>query len=85
MAKLYVHTVTVVGSVPFPIDMLRYDRCTPKTESDSNRIRQSMDDPMVGMLSVDVVRTDTANWHPTEARWESQGWKVTFIEKARLP
>jgi hypothetical protein len=63
---------TVTGRFPFPIDMLRYDRCYPATEKDSSL--------MVGALSgsreitLRLVTDRPAG--PTEARWNSFMWHV---------
>lgn len=79
----YVHIVRVRGSLPFPVDMLRYDRCTPNAEFDSERIAASFD-PGAGELHVEVRRVDPdPNWYPTRARWQSRGW--TIIEIRREP
>lgn len=41
--KLVRQTATVKGHGQFPIDMLRYDHCWPKTDDDSERIVRSID------------------------------------------
>lgn len=80
MAKRYVHVITVTGALPFPVDMLRYDRCTPNAETDSAVITRSLNDPMSGALTVQV-QTDgrPRHWYPTAGRWESFGWKITDV------
>ena len=63
---------TVEGSGTFPIDMLRYDRATPATESDSSLIESTF---LPRNRANHVVRVQ-ANEPLTVARWESFGWKV---------
>lgn len=77
----YLYTVTNEGRswFGFPIDMLRYDRCTPFQESDSTEImltfqadirhdRREANKP----FRIEVVGTKK----PTMLRWLSFGWKV---------
>lgn len=60
---------TVRGKGDFPIDMLRYDQCWPKSESPDvpamTRTREERSLTLVGLCS------------PTEDRWASFGWRVT--------
>lgn len=79
--KTFAFVVTVSGSLPFPVDMLRYDRCTPNTEQDSNRILSSFD-PMSGRVKLDVIRAGCPKtWSPTAARWKSFGWDVMEVRR----
>lgn len=77
MAKLYRHTAKVFFRSEFPLDMLRYDGCSPATEEDSYRIRESITHdgrPQKELNPVTVVRIDDqrqARW--TEGRWNSFG------------
>lgn len=41
------HFAEITGSGGFPIDMLRYDNCTPAKEEDA-RIIERINDPMIG-------------------------------------
>jgi hypothetical protein len=70
--KLYDFEVS--GRYSFPFDMLRYDRCWPRTESDSAKLeattRRSISVP--GVIKMRGL-TD-----PTVGRWESFGWKVSL-------
>lgn len=80
---MYRVTFTVQGTTPFPIDMLRYDRCTPRFEGDSQRIMNTFDDARPHRnipIKVEVIK-----WSRTKAdtkhaiaprRWESFGWFV---------
>jgi hypothetical protein len=65
---------TVQGSGIFPFDMLRYDRCFPKTQTDTSEIeettRRSIEIRRVTLVTV----SESA---PTYGRWESFGWKVS--------
>jgi hypothetical protein len=63
----------VFGKRPFPIDMLRYDRCWPRTQEDSAKI----DATLLGGGPKDyvVVELSTMNDEkPTNDRWMSFGW-----------
>lgn len=65
---------TVEGIGTFPFDMLRYDQCWPKRESEdstelelhprSTRVREARQVTLVGISP------------PTEGRWASFGWRV---------
>ena len=62
------HTFTVIGSGPFPFDMLRYDCCWPYSSEDASRL------PLEGRRKVTLASGRRGS--PTHARWESFGWKV---------
>lgn len=69
--KLY--EFTVEGDFVFPFDMLRYDRCWPKTEA--------TDVPNIGIHNTRVTLpkrqvTLVGLNPPTYKRWESFGWPV---------
>jgi len=74
MAKEYRHQFTVQGHLTFPVDMLRYDACWPKTEAE--------DVPAIADSLNPLVKTQTYTIRmvgclpPTEGRWASFGWKV---------
>jgi len=70
-ALKYEHSITFTGRGRFPMDMLRYDRCSPKTESDSNTA-----------CNQDKFRDVTVVRHTPGAkpvwnfdRWASFGWR----------
>lgn len=77
-------TVTVVGSFQFPIDMLRYDRCTPNSESDSSAIDASFWPRSRGesrkerriAVRHESTQRPSAVGPFTPARWASFGWDV---------
>lgn len=82
--KGYKYIISVQGAYSFPIDMLRYDRCTPHREKDSAAIRRSIAHDM-DPEPVEVVRfSKSAKWEPTRGRWESQGWKVTGVVREQV-
>jgi hypothetical protein len=89
MAKTYRTTFTVRGAYPFPIDMLRYDRCVPEHETDSctiaaSHFRGGTDGPFSVSLAHECERK---NWTPTEGRWNSFSWVVDqrTIETRQVP
>lgn len=61
--------IVVVGSTPFPVDMLRYDQAWPAREIDSITISER------GVLGDRCVRLNTLKV-PTLDRWAGFGWKV---------
>jgi hypothetical protein len=65
------YTYEVSGTGSFPIDMLRYDRCSPAREADSAEIARSFN----GHRRTRVRVTGTVK-PPTIARWKSFGWTV---------
>lgn len=75
---MYCHTFKVAGRFPFPVDMLRYDRCTPDSEADSGAIHNSITAaPGFDRGPIRLMRWDSnKSWAPTFGRWESFGWKV---------
>jgi len=62
----------VQGSLPFPIDMLRYDAAWPASETDSNIITSTHQYENKGLVQVEV----RSRRPPTPGRWESFGWLV---------
>lgn len=72
--KFYVIYYVVQGSGDFPIDMLRYDRSCPASESDSHQIER------FELRRVALTRFSAAGKSgPNEARWKSFGWRVVGI------
>lgn len=63
--------LTVEGAGEFPVDMLRYDAAFPHKEEDSYLIMER------GKRKVSLLTQIT----PTQARWESFGWKVIATRK----
>lgn len=86
MAKIFVYTVRLRGCFNFPHDMLRYDQCYPKSETDSNAIARTW--AMGGSDQDEVIEvkrvTSNARWEPTKGRWEAYNWKVIGVERSEL-
>lgn len=82
MARRFRTTFVVTGAFPFPIDMLRYDRCTPDRELDSGVIQQTFErQGERGSYSVQVRHEgEDKKWEPTLGRWHSFGWKVIQLD-----
>lgn len=74
-ARFEVIEFTVAGTGTFPLDMLRYDRCWPKTQEDTNAVRAGTNHPSkTHPLPVTLHSIGAAA--PTIGRWESYGWRV---------
>ena len=71
MASMWIHSFSVNGGGYFPTDMLRYDRCSPSTQTDVEK----MDDRQ-NHRTVELITRDTKDWSPTADRWRSFGWEV---------
>lgn len=76
---------TVEGNLGFPMDMLRYDACYPFDQHSVDQISDSHEaynwrDKATDKLRVFKV-TLVSLQSPTEARWESFGWRVLNISK----
>ena len=76
--KNYLHTICVQGDGVFPLDMLRYDCLHPKHTDDATRMAASLRHliPSEGVNIFYLEREAPKNWSPTEARWESFGFRV---------
>lgn len=75
----------VKGVRPFPIDMLRYDRCLPVDPESVDAIEASIRREMSyrngpGSPSPFTVKlrayASSGFREPTEGRWDSMGWSV---------
>jgi hypothetical protein len=64
--------VTVRGRGTFPLDMLRYDRCIPTSESDTNRMHY----PQLEYQIFKLYRLSSEGTKATAGRWKSFGWEV---------
>jgi hypothetical protein len=75
---LYKQTFVVTGSYHFPVDMLRYDRCSPLDERDSSKIMDSFSELHCNNLQeIGIIRfTSCKSDMPTEGRWRSFGWSI---------
>ncbi len=81
----HVKQFTVEGMGTFPIDMLRYDRCWPRTGADAAMVQE--EHRTAGGRAtrhVDIVThvRPGQSW-PTIDRWRSYGWLVTMIDGVR--
>lgn len=80
--SIYIHTLTVRGSGPFPFDMLRRDGCYPRQTPDADALGACAlgCDPLE-LRTVTLVHVSAqAFWMPTRERWESFGWRVVGWE-----
>src|SRR5262245_3246387 len=85
--NLYRQEWTVEGVLPFPIDMLRYDRCFPADEAQSAAITRTLNGYVGGHTQVRVARFWRGDMpkYPTADRWRAFGWDIipnTMIETA---
>lgn len=100
MAKRYHVRFQVSGATGFPIDMLRYDRCTPDTEQDSWAIERSATNALRNFVLSNLrtgreddgvatitIRSDGRHkgWMPTGGRWFSFGWHVNVRSVTYTP
>ncbi len=80
MTKAREWTYTVKGFAPFPVDMLRYDGCFPRTSEDSVAIGTALagrTDPR----RVFEIRLHSPYHEPTIGRWQSFGWIVGEVSR----
>lgn len=69
----------------FPLDMMRYDRCTPRTQSDVNDIVISENLALeLEPKPITMVHYSHGfrRWQPTVDRWKSFGWEVVKVHPA---
>lgn len=75
---------TITGAGHVPVDMMRYDRCTPLTQEDAAKMNPEYKQPF-GSYSIQMIRfTETQADKPTIARWASFGWQVSNVTFRRL-
>lgn len=68
---------TVVGKMPFPIDMLRHDSCYPRDTVSANNITASISNEEENVV---YKVTLTGSSYPTARRWQSFSWDVIDVE-----
>lgn len=68
------YLLIVEGSDKFPIDMLRYDSCSPADETDARLIQTAQR----GMYRVRLRRFCEDARPAATARWQSFGWRIVF-------
>jgi len=80
-------TFTVTGRGKFPIDMLRYNACTPRTSQDSAAIEASIVEPYYEagrnnpqLRSIQLVIAPGYP-DPTAERWRSYRWEVSNVHQ----
>ncbi|CAB4130440.1 hypothetical protein UFOVP119_64 [uncultured Caudovirales phage] len=88
MSRMYFTKFTVTGRGRFPVDMLRYDECFPRTGEDAQAMNYDSES-LAGVREVRSVTLCTYARHgsrPTAARWASFGWSVNMatVETERL-
>lgn len=77
---MYRRTVTVCGSTTFPVDMLRYDRCVPATETDAAIIERTIvHADVTAMIVLNMYSVKPRMW-PTDGRWLTFGWRIVSVE-----
>lgn len=82
MAAMHERQFTVRGRGEFPLDMLRYDRCWPRTGQDVELITPLYASDTTGehmrTRDVDLCKHTATKRGPVAAvdRWLSFGWKV---------
>ncbi len=74
----YEHKFEVVGTGPFPLDMLRVDCCFPETTRDTGTVQTSFTISSTEQYSVHLVSIQPLkNWQPATNRWRSHGFTIT--------
>ena len=78
--KTYAFRFAVEGRGAFPLDMLRYDRCFPRSETDANIAQDHENIRTVRKVELTALERPSY-WQPCEGRWESFGWRVVAVER----
>lgn len=79
----YACEFTITGMGDIPMDMFRYDRCTPLTQQDVAQFSalEMVDNP----IDIRMVRfTRRKSDGPTINRWKSFGWNISNITFRKL-
>jgi hypothetical protein len=85
----YKHRLRVTFCRSFPIDMLRYDRCSPATETSANKIENSIHEYGANVIRPLVVYVEKMHsgsnpqrergiW--TIDRWRAYGCEVEYVD-----
>ena len=85
----YVCEFNVSGTGDFPIDMLRYDRCSPYSSQDAGKIGSGgladyCDTRTVKLIRFTQGKGKNYKDNPTNDRWKSFGWAVSNVEFRKL-
>jgi hypothetical protein len=70
---------TVEGRGDFPLDMLRYDRCFPRTGTDAETILPPEHLRGPRCVTLVALARDSRWWEPERGRWISFGWTVIDV------
>ena len=74
VCTLYLHTFVVSGKGTFPLDMLRYDGCSPAFEGQVHMLDELANYKLeVRSIVVKRFTCQMADWTPD--RWASFGWR----------
>jgi len=76
--KAYIRWACVVGSGPFPMDMLRFDYCFPVRGEDAAKLEADRTEKRAIALKSFTEGGQIFN----EARWHSFGWEVVWQGEA---
>ena len=84
----YACEFTIRGMGQPPLDMMRYDRCTPATQQDVGNVTAA-GGGLGEVYSVRMLRFTEGNGrnhadHPTVDRWQSFGWQVSDVTWRKL-
>lgn len=67
------------GRGEFPLEMLPYDNAWPVTKAELDKITpRYLNGEDRELLARRKVHMCCAKWAPTEGRWESFGWKISY-------
>ncbi len=69
----YCHRIRVTFRGRFPVDMLRYDRCSPATEASSGEIEASLYDDMK-RRTVLLTKQASQTWSTDPGVWTARRW-----------
>lgn len=78
----YRQEIKATGLGPFPIDMLRYDRCFPLREEDAAEISLSHQEYLLRKKEKPIYLVkfcDSKAPAFTSERWRSFGWQIEFL------
>lgn len=83
--KRFNYRFRVQGRGPFPLDMLRYDACFPRSETDANVAQRDGEMTRGESRIVELTALDRASyWTPTEGRWKSFGWVLVELHREEV-
>ena len=73
--KELIFEVRQVRGLPFPLDMLRYERATFADEGGARRAQATIADGVRDEVPIKLRATFERGQGPNAARWESYGWR----------